>query len=593
MPIAFQPDAFQNDAFQVDDYPAPLVSDLLPPSASISMTIAGSTWYYHLGTLDIVEQINGRNTLSLEVFSFDGSARPAVDDEIILVRNGVRIYGGIVEDVDETSIGGETAGAGLSFLIRATDFNSYTDRRFINNIFPSQTVKISLQFVVLFLAPYGVTLDPAQIDGPILPSIPFVLKDITEILNTMCSIASTLTVPPQAVAWEIDYNKVLRIFGALDVTSAAPFNVPGSPTIMLGGANVKPQRTDYANSVLVFFGTGQRAVIDTVAVGDGIVTSFALNYSMYANETYVNVGGSLVSGVITGGTNETLGLSGSGATWIWDPTTNTISRTPAPVGLILVPYTAAYPALVGADSGAAAADLVEKAYTEPEVFDIVVAQAIATSLLQRHLIRFKEVVYETASDGAHPGQVQTITLTKYSVSGIHLITRVRISDVTETELRHEITALSGTDAVPESWMATYDQWGKSGGGGGAASSVAVVTTTLTRQPYFLGGSAALYVQDPTPTWTPADAVRVTIDSSVRGTLTGTVSVRLRAAAGDVTARLWNLTDSVVAGTSAVVSTTTWTDITFTATLGAGSKVYELQVLPSLPNTDVAAVGYFE
>jgi hypothetical protein len=113
-----------------------------------------------------------------------------------------------------------------------------------------------------------------------------------------------------------------------------------------------------------------------------------------------------------------------------------------------------------------------------------------------------------------------------------------------------------------------------------------------RPAYFLGGNDALYKQSPTPTWVPVDAVRVVIDTNIRQSNTGVAYVRLRASSGTVQARLWNVTDGTVAGTSAVVSSTSWTDADFAVTLATGSKVYELQVLPSLANVDVAGIGTF-
>jgi hypothetical protein len=91
----------------------------------------------------------------------------------------------------------------------------------------------------------------------------------------------------------------------------------------------------------------------------------------------------------------------------------------------------------------------------------------------------------------------------------------------------------------------------------------------------------------------ADAVQVMIDTVSHGSTAGLVRARLRAVAGSVTARLFNVTDNVSAGSSAAVTNTAWTAVSFAVTFTPGAKTYELQVLPSLANTDVAAVGYLE
>jgi hypothetical protein len=111
--------------------------------------------------------------------------------------------------------------------------------------------------------------------------------------------------------------------------------------------------------------------------------------------------------------------------------------------------------------------------------------------------------------------------------------------------------------------------------------------------YFLGGNEFSYRRSSVPTWIPADAVRVVLDTVMRGSTAATVTVRLRAVSGSVTARLQNVTDNTTAGTSSAVTSTDWVKLTFPVTLTAGSKEYELQILPSVADEDVAATGYLE
>ena len=71
---------------------------------------------------------------------------------------------------------------------------------------------------------------------------------------------------------------------------------------------------------------------------------------------------------------------------------------------------------------------------------------------------------------------------------------------------------------------------------------------------------------------------------------GTVTVRLRARAGSVTPRLYNVTASTVAGTGAAVTSTAFQTVSFPVTVAEGNT-YELQLLPSLPGVDVQGIGY--
>lgn len=558
------------------------------------LTINAATKIYVGGTLNISERITGRNTISFRLISSDGSYRPTIFHEIILTLNSIRIFGGIILEHEETGIGSET-GVGLEFQISGVDFTALADRMYTEFGFApvSQTLKLTLIALAPYYSGYGVTLSGSQVDGPVLPALRYDNQLLSDVLTNLCAVATPLVSPAQAVTWEIDYNKVLSAYGVLDSAKNAPFNI--TTANIIGPVKVRPSKADYANHVIVEYGTGIKDIIDNIGPGNGVITTFALNYPMYGAE-FVNVGGTVVDGVIVGGVYETLGHTGSGATWIINVPNQTLTRTSAPGAVsILVPMQVSFPLTVTADGGASAADLIQRKYPYPEVFDKTVAQGLANSLLIQAMAAVQEVEYTTLTAGLHPGQNQTITLPKHGISGAHLITEVTIRDYMESQLTYDVKAIGGTSTIPEGWMSTYQLWMKSGGGSGGLSSAASVITTSVKQSYFLGGNSTLFVQSPSPDWVAADAVRVTIDTALRGSTTGTVRVRLRAAAGNVTARLRNITDSSTAGTGTLVTAPglTWADQSFSVTLAAGAKVYELQVLPSIANTDVAAVGYFE
>jgi hypothetical protein len=108
------------------------------------------------------------------------------------------------------------------------------------------------------------------------------------------------------------------------------------------------------------------------------------------------------------------------------------------------------------------------------------------------------------------------------------------------------------------------------------------------------------VQSPTPTWVPADGTppgdsgtEYIIDTVLRQSTSGTVRCRVRAAAGSVSARLYDLTAGVAVGTSAPYTGTAYGTVTFSVTHTAGAHRYQLQLLPSVANSDVNGVGYLE
>ncbi len=575
--MAFQDDAFQSDAFQLDVFGGG--GGVLIAGTTVTLSIAGVVLAYHRGTLVIEENANQRNTLEVELISTDSGYRPARGAEILVFEDAIRIFGGLIDTVPETATGNESLQS-TSYPITAVDFSVYAGRRHITAEIPAGTLKAALEVVVTYLTQYGVTLDPAQVNGPPLPALSYVRRNGQEVLDELSSLSN-------GYIWEIDYNKVLRMVAPGNVF--APFTIVQDDDRVIGDFHVRDSDNDTANYIILLAGTGTKDVADFVGAADGVTATFPLHYNP-SHFYVINVGGTLVNGWPIGGVNETMGTPP--AWWQYNPgPTPSITRVVGPplTGNIYATMNAQFPVEFVADGSASPEDVIERIYTAEDIFDNVVAQALADSYLARDNVQLKEVEYATFEPGLHPSQVQTIVDSRRNLSGTHLLKGVRITDEFETRLLRRVKCVTGT-ILPGSFMETYRQWS----GSGTASAGAVVTTVIQQPPiYFLGGSSVIFQQSPTPTWVPADAVRVVINTVTRGSTTGTVRVRLRAASGSVTARLQNVTDGVTAGTGAAVTSTSWVDQLFSVSFTSGEKTYELQLLPSAANVDVAGVGYLE
>ncbi len=228
----------------------------------------------------------------------------------------------------------------------------------------------------------------------------------------------------------------------------------------------------------------------------------------------------------------------------------------------------------------------------PTATDVTTAQALADELLVQYTLSTQEVTYQTLENGLVAGQTQTIVRAARNVNNTFLIVNVS-THVEDDHLVRKVTALEGS-VYQGNWRDLYKQWSS-----GFSQVVAVPGTSgAGRQAYFLGGSALEYVQS-SSSWVPLDGTvadpgtQVTLDTAARGSLDARVTVRMRATAGDVQARLRNVSDGITVGTSAVVSSPTFQTVSFAVSLTPGSKVYQLELLPSLMDTDVAGIGYIE
>ena len=248
----------------------------------------------------------------------------------------------------------------------------------------------------------------------------------------------------------------------------------------------------------------------------------------------------------------------------------------------------------------AARGLWELLVSAPDETTETVAQNLADAILARSTPTLKKVRYRTRESGVQPGQTQTITLPTRNVNNTFLITDMVVRADGVDRMLREVTAIEGL-VYQTGWRETYKRWN---GSSLPLAGAIYGSSALRRFAYFLGGSGVEAVRSSGPTWVPVSggatpgtgSVQVQVNTVARGTTAATVTVRLRAqnAGVSVKARLYDVTDAVAcAGESALVISTAWQTVTFTATLTSGSHFYELELLCGAANEPCFGVGYLE
>jgi len=241
--------------------------------------------------------------------------------------------------------------------------------------------------------------------------------------------------------------------------------------------------------------------------------------------------------------------------------------------------------------------LHEAVYDAPDIFDNQSGQELADALYAKSITRTKLVQYRTRRKGIVPGMIQNIVVPERGLNGSFVLSEIEVT-MDEGGVIRNVKAADGL-FLQGSWKDTIRKWGATASGSGSSSSGTVEgggggSGGISRPTvYWLTATGNVAMQSPTPTWVEASDVIVGLNTDVLGTVNAVVFVRLKAAAGTVQARLRNINDGVDVGYSPVISATTFTLASFAVTLTAGNKLYQLELLPSLADTDVAAVGYLE
>lgn len=429
-------------------------------------------------TLTIEESIYNRTVMSVVIQDVTGTYRPTRDADIT-ITDDVTLevkFAGFTETITEQGVGGEPI-LPIEHKVHAIDINYLADRRqFVQTFFAAGiTLKAFLQLVVPHLATDGVTLDPGQVDGPIMPLIIVDVMSATELLNLMTSVTGYI--------WEIDYDRVLRAF--LPGAIPAPFDVIEPTDTTIGDIAVDASTTVYANRVIGRFGTGTREVIDTF-VGDGSTTVFLINYyPLIAHRGIVNVGGTIVDGVITGGAFQTLSIGGGG-TWDYAEVPGTggtiTSLTPVANGVdILFQYTSQGPVVIIANEVSEQPPVRDVVVDLPDIWDRAAAEAAVDLALASYIVQPRTVHYSTYQAGLASGMSQTITVAKRGFNAAAYITEIRHNYLEGDLVRYDVTALEG-DILQNYWGDIYHEWAEMGGGGGGSGGGGAPSTIVQGGP---------------------------------------------------------------------------------------------------------------
>jgi len=269
-----------------------------------------------LDTFTISKTANGLDTLVADIdatVAASPALRPTLDQEVAYIENGVTLFGGLITGVREHELTG-VATDDFVTEITASDYRVFAKRRYVTATIPAGTLKSFLEILVDYLTPYGVTLDPSQVDGPDLQATTYSFALLQDVFDGLATATAGAGDP---FAWRINGDKVLSFIQA----TAAPFDLADGDTRLLGDIEVEEVRAEnYANRVTVVNTNLSMTVIPADFVADGVATSWTTEHD--ADASYFP-GEVLIDGV----TYPIELAPGLGLFfYTWDPTTHTLAQ---------------------------------------------------------------------------------------------------------------------------------------------------------------------------------------------------------------------------------------------------------------------------
>ncbi len=390
---------------------------------------------------DVSMTYNRADSATAKILSTDASYRPTKGQEFIVYEDATAVFGGLINNRTEQQRPNKFAGTDIISVIQAVSFKDYLRGVIINEeIAAGRTLKqILTDNIIPYLSSRGVTLHGSQADGPTFDE-GFVWVGIKG------SDAVKQLMEASGYDFDIDATKVAR--ATVPSANSAPYNVTDATKKHVGDLTVEESEQEYADRV-VFKGNG--LVKTDTFTGDGAETTFTL--------THQAVGPLNLRGYITnGGVYETLG---TGATWEYDISTNSVTRTSAPTNLnsIVVVYDVLY--VIAEDTAAQAARgyVTEKIVGDGTFTDVSLAELAAERELDKATGEARTIRFMTRSAGnIRPGQSLTINIANRNFNETCTVTDVRLSAKSPQIVERSITCVEGGETMPTVQRQVLRSW---------------------------------------------------------------------------------------------------------------------------------------
>jgi hypothetical protein len=436
------------------------------------------------------------DTLSFDLDLENTATRPQLDDEVVFLEDSVPIACGPITTAPEEGFGGPNLDR-VVLHITASSLLINTTYRYITAHLDPGTLKAGLTVVAGYLSSYGITLDPAQVDGPDLPELTFTRQRVDNVLQQFSDLTG-------GYLYEITPdNKYLRMYAPGSVS--APYDILDSDTGIakqIGDLKVEPQRnTAWANRVtLVVKGGGPPTSQETFTAADGVssggFTRFTTKYPASASQNDFWTNQLRFDGVVQGAIafgEEHLVANGGLVTWAWNPTTHQLvydeaNGTVFPTGaqVIDIEYAIGYPFdLEVNDTGSQSPPTgIRETFIEfNDSMTLDAAQAYADALLAQRNVIAKKATFSSDLTGWRKGQMLQITVAARDTDAMFLITNVRMHVAPNDNIfRHEIEAFEvDTTVATSNWRDVPKAW--SGGSSSASAGGSQLLAGVVRVPY--------------------------------------------------------------------------------------------------------------
>lgn len=432
------------------------------PTSTVTFIIDGAnqTSAVQLNQFSIDMTLGSDWVATINVFDTDSTLsayRPSLDQAVSIADGSTTLFHGTVTRVEDRPLAEPHIGTQTTITARAT--SQIVDQILVNKTYAAgQTLHAVVSDLhTTYMVPYGITLDATMATGATLELQTFADVTLRDVFTHLSEITGWV--------WRITPSDELQWFAA--GTKSASYSLTAANRQNTGAVTWDKTRQQYVNSVRVRYGTESNVPKVWTTTGDGILSSWVLDYDSARNtDDYI-----LSAGYVTdNGVFSPLSPFGGSTNWQFGSGTNALYRTSGPLGVGEVAtfaYDAKFPQVVTVEDAAeiAANGRFEAVFEAPDIFDKTAATELATGLLRRSLAVPQWVRVSTRQGFVMPGDQITLTFADRLISGAHLVTQVKARSIAAGQMIYDLTCLSGAE-LQQTWA---DQLKASLGGRSSSS----------------------------------------------------------------------------------------------------------------------------
>lgn len=417
---------------------------------------------YEVGTLEVTKDGTvERLTCQLTIDEIASTTwRPVEGMSVLLEQDEQVIFGGTIEDVDETALAPPNR-AGLRFGITAVDYQELTDFTLIPALtIPADTSTLAAYELVRAASigrRWGIPQVGVSTGGPLLAEMVFSHVSAREAFETIRRASG--------YPW--------RIAGGPGFFAHAPGGIPG-PSFNATNANIhnvfgrRRTRLRRLTRVWVQISSPHAYRVET-KVGDGLRTSWPVDLEVASPPTSVEE--------VVSGTPTIYAVDGS--RWDWDAALMRLEQVAggplAPGDTVSYGYTPVAPGYCRAEDEAAVLGgrVVEQLVARPDLVEPDDGVRLAAQLLAAQQGTPEAIELGTDEVNVYPELASVVTVPARQVSATYHVTRVSIRDIgrklTDPKALFSTVSLVAAGEVLET---PVDFWRSRLGAAGGAGSVA-------------------------------------------------------------------------------------------------------------------------